>query len=535
MTSSLQKSHPLLWEELVHKDTSLSAGSKKKVTWRCASGHEWDAVVCNRTYNSTGCSFCSGRFPIKGETDLSATHPEIFEQLVDKSLVLKPKSHQKVAWRCSKGHVWDAIVSSRTKGSGCPFCSRRKPLVGVTDLRTTYPEIAAELVDQSLILSTHSASYVEWKCAKGHLWSTHVYKRTQRKAHGCPFCSGREPIVGETDLQTTDPEIYNEQVDKTIVVSRGSSAELTWRCIEGHEWSASVYQRTAHRSGCPSCFSTAFRSKAEVELSEWVESLGLEVQTNTRNILKGIELDLYIPEKALAVEYNGLYWHSEWNHDKWYHHNKWKKCKEAGIQLIQIWEDQWIDRKSMVKDKLQSMLLGRASVGARTTYSCNLSYAEASDFLDETHLQGRSSGSSYLGLRDKKSDQILAVSVFKRTKETIYLERYASRVSIVGGLDKMMTANGPGRYTTFADHCISNGNLYEKTGWEVEQVLDPDYRYVRSGVKIREHKFNYRLKRFRTDPTLEYVDGYSESQLAELNNIYRIWDAGKTRYIKHVE
>lgn len=88
---------------------------------------------------------------------------------------------------------------------------------------------------------------------------------------------------------------------------------------------------------------------------------------------------------------------------------------------------------------------------------------------------------------------------------------------------------GLGGVYTFSDHCVSDGGLYEQNGFVVDKVLPPDYMYVVGNR--REHKFRYRLKRFREDPNLVYQDGISERELAKLNGLRRVWDAGKTRWL----
>ena len=82
---------------------------------------------------------------------------------------------------------------------------------------------------------------------------------------------------------------------------------------------------------------------------------------------------------------------------------------------------------------------------------------------------------------------------------------------------------------TFSDHEVSNGGLYEKLGFEKDKELKPDYKYIVN--KQRVHKFNYRRKRFKDDPHLIYKEELSESEMAKLNGIDRIWDCGKTRWV----
>lgn len=534
MRMLLKDADPPLYSQMLYPEESISYGSSKRVWWKCMEGHQWEAKISNRTLLGQQCPYCSGRNAIKGINDLEVVCPDLFSQLKDKTLVLKEASSKKVSWICEKGHEWEAVVSSRTKGgSGCPFCSGHKALKGINDLSITHPELWEELVDKSLVLLPGSGIKVKWKCSANHEYETSCGKRTSRK-QGCPYCAGRRVSVGENDLATTHPELFKELVDKTIEVTHGSSKRVSWSCsTSGHLWTTSVSQRTNSKSGCPDCNMTQFNSKAEENISDWLTSLNINFERNNRKLV-GMELDFWIPEHNLAIEHNGLRWHSEWNVGKNYHYLKWNKCKDSNIQLIQIWEDQWRDKRPIVKSKLLS-LLGLEStetIGARNTSLTKLSYTEAKNFLDETHIQGGVSGSVYLGLVFE--DALVAVAVFKTTEREHLLLRYSSSLRIIGGLDKLLKACGPGKYVTFADHCISDGGLYEKTGWVKEEEIRPDYKYTRGGHYTREHKFKYRLKKFKSDPKLEYVEGMTENQLAKLNRLDRIWDAGKTRYVKYL-
>jgi len=107
---------------------------------------------------------------------------------------------------------------------------------------------------------------------------------------------------------------------------------------------------------------------------------------------------------------------------------------------------------------------------------------------------------------------------------------------VVGGMGKTLKAGtkyaqkqNVDKIVTFSDHQVSDGGLYEKLGFSCDKELSPDYRYVASGERI--HKFNYRLKRFRNDPELEYREGLTEKELAQINGLERVWDCGKTRWV----
>ena len=173
-------------------------------------------------------------------------------------------STQKVWWRCEKGHEWQAQVNSRTGlGRGCPYCSGHKPIVGETDLATTNPKLAKEWHPERnedlrpSDVSGGSGKKVWWRCENGHEWQARVTTRAS-VGYGCPYCSGRKPVAGETDLATTNPELAKEWHPERngdlhpSNVTPGSGKKVWWRCELGHEWQARVFNRVRGGS-CPAC------------------------------------------------------------------------------------------------------------------------------------------------------------------------------------------------------------------------------------------------------------------------------------------
>lgn len=248
----------------------VTAKSHKKVWWLCSKGHSWEAPVSNRTNVGSGCPYCCGRLAIVGETDLATLRPDLVAEWdYERNAPLTPqdvteKSSKKIWWICSKGHSWQAPPARRASGAGCPFCAGRSPIVGETDLATTYPDLAAEwdyerntpLTPQNVTAGSNRA--VHWICSKGHRWKATINSRTH--GVGCPYCAGRKPIVGETDLATLYPKIaaewdYERNAPLTPEdVTAGSSKKVWWTCSEEHHWQVSPLDRTTGDTACPYCW-----------------------------------------------------------------------------------------------------------------------------------------------------------------------------------------------------------------------------------------------------------------------------------------
>lgn len=252
-----------------------------------------------------------------------------------------------------------------------------------------------------------------------------------------------------------------------------------------------------------------------------------------QKILSGREVDVFVPEVRVAIEFNGVYYHSEKFRGKNYHRAKTLAAEKAGIQLVHVWEDDWRDRREVV-ERMLARKLGVSTeerLNARSLRKVRLETEEARTFLEENHVQGFARGSEYYGLSD---GFLRAVLVMKNRGDGNWeLVRYATSAIVRGGhsrLFKWFQDDHPEvpRVVTFADRGVSDGGLYEKCGFQRDGELPPDYMYVVGGR--REHKFNYRKSRFESDPRLEFKPGLTERQLAELNGLERIYDAGKVRY-----
>jgi hypothetical protein len=181
----------------------VTVGSHRKVWWRCGRGHSWEAAVYSVTVSGSGCPYCMGKAALPGENDLATLFPNLanqwdYEKNPGKPEEILPGAHEKVWWRCSLGHSWQAAPFSRTKekGSGCPYCTGKKTLPGFNDLGTLRPRLADEWYqpmnggltpDQ---VSLGSNKKVWWRCDRRHIWQAAIYSRTRTRAAGCPICTG---------------------------------------------------------------------------------------------------------------------------------------------------------------------------------------------------------------------------------------------------------------------------------------------------------------------------------------------------------
>jgi hypothetical protein len=232
---------------------------------------------------------------------------------------LSSGSNKKVWWICEKGHEWEARIDHRTQGSGCSYCSGLKAIIGENDIFTSNPALLKEWnykkninVDPKTIKS-NSGKKVWWICDKGHEWETTVSDKN--RGRGCPYCSGRQAIIGENDIFTSNPALLKEwnykkniNVDPKTIKS-GSHKKVWWICDKGHEWETTIKNRN-QGTGCPECSSQLSTSYPEqyfyFHLSNIFKNTVNRYKDKKNNIS---EIDIFIEELMIGVEYDGYYYH----------------------------------------------------------------------------------------------------------------------------------------------------------------------------------------------------------------------------------
>ena len=201
------------------KPTMVTVGSHKKVIWKGKCGHEWTATVKSRAISGTGCPYCSHNKVLEGFNDLASQRPLIASEWSERNYPLKPDmvtvfANRKVWWKCRKGHEWNTLISTRSGGSQCPYCSGQLLLKGFNDFATTHPQLAQEWSDRNLpltpdMINEKSRRNVWWKCREcGYEWQSVVYARV--KGTVCPVCADRAVMTGYNDLATTDTHLLSE-------------------------------------------------------------------------------------------------------------------------------------------------------------------------------------------------------------------------------------------------------------------------------------------------------------------------------------
>ena len=252
-----------------------------------------------------------------GFNDLATVNPVLASEVSPdseiKAVEVTAGSEKKLLWICSKGHEWEAKVSKRSNGTGCPYCSNQKILPDFNDLATTNPELAKQVSPNSEIKATEVTAGSEkkllWICSKGHEWEAKVNDRY--RGNGCPYCSGRKAIVGVNDLATLNPELEKEVSPnskiKSTEITAFSNRKILWRCRNGHEYEAKVNNRSRGK-GCPYCSNKKILIGFN-DLATTNPKLAKEVSPNSE--IKSAEITSGSKKKLLWKCSNGHEWEAK--------------------------------------------------------------------------------------------------------------------------------------------------------------------------------------------------------------------------------
>jgi len=316
--------------------------------------------------------------------------------------------------------------------------------------------------------------------------------------------------------ETHDLYLTEESLKKKL--KEGWSAEKIAQSINV---SPSLVLQKIHSYGL--YVSPSFTSTGEQEVTDYIKTLGFTVK---KHKTKRYEIDIFIPELKIGIEFNGVYWHSRYTRS--YHFDKYIMCREDGIRLIQFWDVDWNEKKDLIKKKLCHIL------GARTekifARKCSIQSIRSGDlrtFYNENHIQGYKPCKNNFVLR--YNNTIVAAISIQKNK----IERYASSIHVVGGFTRLLkyaieTLNLIS-IETFADLFWSDHeqNQYMKNGFKFISITEPNYYWCKSGKMYSRVKF----QKHKLTNMPHYDINKTEKQIMEANKYYKVHDAGNAKFL----
>lgn len=292
---------------------------------------------------------------------------------------------------------------------------------------------------------------------------------------------------------------------------------------------------------CPICNPISSYSSLEDEFDKILVKLNItDYSRNVKGIIGKMELDFFIPEKNIAFELNGVYWHSEIYKEPDYHIDKMNACVNRGIRLVYVWEDDMYERPDIVESMVSSILgMAKNRIYARKCTVTNITSSKYREFLDDNHLQGSINSSIRYGLM--YNGNLVEVMGFgkprislgmKYTDGCYELQRLCTLkgFTVVGGAGKLLTTfernNDVSMLISFAKRDHSIGTVYEKLGFTLHSITGPSVYWVVNGHRF--HRFKFRKDRISDESNA----GMSAVDIMHSRGYFRDYDSGNLKYIK---
>lgn len=321
---------------------------------------------------------------------------------------------------------------------------------------------------------------------------------------------------------------------------KGTSEKLRIICKDHGEFWQLGNDHT-NGSGCPTC--TYVGSKGQAKLAEFVRSLDVAVIEDYRIGEGKLEVDCYLPEFNLAIEYDGLKWHSTQHRPSSYHLRKRNALKAKGIDLIRVFEDEWQNRNKQVKALIENRVAKSLSkLSARKCDLADVDNAEAKKFYEENHIQGWNRSGRHSGLY--YDGELVAVMTFTQSLSERGVEpeagkwelaRFASKVRVVGAASRLfrnlLAVTEATTVVSYSDDRLFTGSMYPALGFEFASRSAPSYTYWKSGSKYRLHKSHFRHSKLPSLLGEKYNPNLTERANCEAAGYYQVYDCGLTKWI----
>lgn len=360
------------------------------------------------------------------------------------------------------------------------------------------------------------------------------------RGFGCQQCKFEKNRIPQDEFIKRCKEIHKNRYSYENTIYKTSHESINITCPEHGIFKHVAYIHLAGGGYCPYCLPRI--SGEEMLLRDFLEENNINFISNYKDfkkIDKNIEFDIYIPSCKLAIEYHGLYWHSERFKDKEYHLNKLKCAELNEIQLIQIFSDEWMEKSTICKSRILNLLkLSSNKIYARKCQIKEIDKNEATRFLTLNHIQGSTGSSFYIALIYK--DEIVSLMTFGKYRKSLgkvavenefEMVRFCNKIncSVVGAASKLLKffikKYHPKKIISYADKRWSSGNLYLKLGFTYVKDTVPNYFYT-IGNK-RYYRFQFRKSELIKSG---HDKDKSEREIMKENNIDRIYDCGSKLY-----
>lgn len=531
-----------------------SPKTKDKVDVVCRE-HGVFKLTANSHLNGAGCKKCSVE---KRALAATVSVDEVYKRLSANGLShlkLHEKTYESVTvkadFSCPEHGRFSRIVADLLKSEyGCPTCGNEASVAAHRMSAKQFLEKARTIHGDEFeydLSNWHSSTRkIRVKC-KDHGWFEQMPYQHVNGKQKCMKCY-RSVIAKAGEVPFSEFERRAREKHKWVYQYwpdnyRGVSYKVRITCGKhGDFWQTGSDHLDGH--GCPSCGGRA-GSKGETEVFNYVKSLGFTPVKSAKIPNTNFEIDVFVPELNLGIEYHGLYWHSSKFTGRSDHEQKHLLAKAAGIRLIQIFSDEWHNRKQACK-YLIAGALGKSSetLGARQTRVEAIDAQTANQFFDRWHVQGAAGHGDYYGLTCE--GKLVAVMGFSKVASSrsrlgddcVELTRYAANRRVTAGASKLIAhylKRHPSvrRVISFSDNRWFTGKMYEALGFKFDGDVSKSYYYCTTSATDRWHKSGFQRSELKKKFP-NFNPDLSERQNCEANGYYQIWDCGKKRWVLEV-
>lgn len=429
-------------------------------------------------------------------------------------------------------------------GHGCPVCadiSRQNKRRHTTEFFVNKArEVHGDKYDYSLVEYTTDDTKVPIICSEhGVFWQTPNKHLNNR---GCPKC-GRErtrlaSLKDKEWFVAKANEVHNNKYTYEHLVYTNTHDKMTITCPTHGDFEQSGDAHLAGH-GCPKCGNNL--SVFQKDITKFIENLGFEIECDKKKILKGRqELDVYIESEKIAIEQDGIYWHSEAvGKNEKYHLSKTETCAEKGIKLIHIFEDEYRARKDSVRDRLKHILHKRQGLtrfGGRDCYIATITSDIAKPFLQKYNTEWDKDADIFYGAYTKGLNILVGVMSFKKNGEKYELTNFATDhkylcPGVGGKLFASFTRDyNPNEVISYADRrwtTDKDNNLFTSIGFRYTETTPPDYFYC---FEYKRHP----KTDFTKDKLIEkygLIESMCHDEMLKEIKAYKIWDCGQFKYL----
>lgn len=425
----------------------------------------------------------------------------------------------------------------------CPICGLKPNCYGYTF--KTYCELHSK---EAMKKGGQLGGVIKQTWNKGQTKKTNPTIAKQAKAmlgQGNPFYGMthtpkiKEIINRKLDFSVVTERFY-EMFNTLKLLSTDSDYNTQYDLLKIHcetcsnEWEESFFN-LQRCSKCRICFPNASREQVDVNL--FVQNLGFKTEVSTRKIIHPLELDVFIPERNLAIEYHGLFWHSGGLNNQFEskrHRAKYEACKEKGIKLIQIFGDEWKLKNDICKSMISNAFgIHELKLNARDCEIIMIDSKISKPFLNDTHVAGYIKASVHVGIKHPVHG-LVGVMTLRKPRQ----KKYSGLIEVARMAFKLNTCvrGAASKFIKFVERTLSNeykgilsyadlrygeGNVYSKCGFIRHADVKTNFWYTDNSVRYDRFKFKADKSRNMT-----------EKQVAAEANVKRIEGCGNAVYIK---